>query len=161
MAKTNKDYDLVLSRLYLYYNMKLVTFSIDQDKNLIIQFAVFIQPYTQTKLTLYQIETVPMPILSTNNNAQSYTQLTVEKPYIAVNKETYISLCSQELNTCKRLGYEHFCAELFVVKSKHKYSCASAVYFNLEEEIKQNYEFEFFFNKSNITPSALDGGHIK
>ena len=88
LTETNKDYDLVLSRLYLYYDMKLVTFGIDQDKNLIIQFPMFAQPYTQTKLTLYQIETVPMPILDANNNAQSYTQLKVVKPYIAVNKET-------------------------------------------------------------------------
>ena len=146
LAKTNKDYDLLLSRLYLYYDMKLVTFGIDQDINLIIQFPVFVQPYTQTKLTLYKIETVPMPILDGNDNAQSYTQLKVEKPCIAVNRETYISLHHQELNTCKRIGYEHFCGELFVVKSKHKYSCASAVYFNLEEEIKQNCEFEFYFN---------------
>ena len=73
LAKTNKDYDLVLSRLYLYYDMKLVAFGIDQDKNLIIQFPVFVQPYMQTKLTLYQIETVPVPILDANNNAQSYT----------------------------------------------------------------------------------------
>ena len=80
LAKTNKDYDLVLSRLYLYYDMTLVTFGIDQDKNLIIQFPMFVQPYMQTKLTLYQIETVPMSILDTNNNAQSYTQLKVEKP---------------------------------------------------------------------------------
>ena len=93
LAKTNKDYDLVLSRLYLYYDMKLVMFGIDKQKNLIIQFPIFVQPYMQTKLTLYQIETVPMPILGANDKAQSYTQLMVEKPYIAVNKETYISLC--------------------------------------------------------------------
>ena len=159
LAKKNKDYDLMLSRLYLYYDMKLVTFGIDQDKNLIIQFPMFVQPYMQAKLTLYQIETVPMPILDTKNNAQSYTQLKVEKLYIAVNKETYIFLCPQELNTCKRIGYEHFCEELFVVKSKHRYSCASAVYFNLEEETKQNCEFEFYCNKINIMPSVLDGGH--
>ena len=91
--------------------------------------------------------------------AQSYIQLKAEKPYIAVNEETYISLHPQELNTCKRIGYEHFCEELFVVKSKHKYSCASAVYFNLEHKIKQNCEFEFYFNKTNTTPSVLDGGH--
>ena len=120
LAKTNKDYDFVLSRLYLYFNMKLVTFGIDQDKNLIIQFPMFVQPYMQTKLTLYQIETVSVPILDAYKKAQSYTQLKVENPYIAVNRETYISLHPQELNTCKRIGFEHFCEELFVVKSKHK-----------------------------------------
>ena len=158
-TKINKGYDLVLSRLYLYYNMKLVTFGIDKQKNLIIQFPIFVQPYTQTKLTLYQIETVPIPILDANDKAQSYTLLKVEKPYIAVNKKTYISLHPQELNTCKRIGYEHFYKELFVVKSKNKYSCVSAVYFNLEHIIKQNCEFRFYFNKTDITPSVLDGGH--
>ena len=44
---TNPDYNLVLDRLHLYYDMQLVTFSIDKDMNLIIQFLVFIQPYTQ------------------------------------------------------------------------------------------------------------------
>ena len=29
IAKSNKDYDLVLTRLYLYYDMKLVMFGID------------------------------------------------------------------------------------------------------------------------------------
>ena len=159
LAKTNKDYDLVLNRLYLYYDMKLVRFGIDKQKNLIIQFLVFAQPYTQTKLTLYQIQTVPVPILDANDKAQSYTQLKVEKPYIIVNEETCISLHPQELNTCKRIGYEHLCEELFVVKSKHKYSCVSAVYFNLEHEIKQNCEFKCYFNKTDITPSVLDGGH--
>ena len=46
-----------------------------------------------------------------------------------------------------------------VVKSKYKYSCVSAVYFNLEEEINQNCEFEFHLNKTNIMPSVLDEGY--
>ena len=95
--------------------MKLVMFGIDNQKNLIIQFPVFVQPYTQTRLTLYQVETEPVPILDTNNKAQSYTQLGIEKSYIALNEETYISLHPQELGTCKRIGYEYFCEELFVV----------------------------------------------
>ena len=88
LAKTNKDYDLVLNRLYLCYDMKLVMFGIDKQKNLIIQLPVFVKPYTQSKLTLYQIETVPIPILNENDKAQSCTQLKVEKLYIAVNEET-------------------------------------------------------------------------
>ena len=138
--------------------MKLVTFGIDSQKNLIIQFPVFVQPYTQTKLTLYQIETVPVPILDASNKIQSYTQLKIEKPYIALNDETYISIHSQELNTCKRIGYEYFCGELFVVKSMHKYSCASTMHFNSNDDIKENCDFYYYHNKSDVTPSVLDGG---
>ena len=53
----NKNYGLVLKGIYKYYDMKLVMFGIDPDRNLIIQFPVFVQPYTQKLLTLYQIET--------------------------------------------------------------------------------------------------------
>ena len=130
ITKSNQNYEIVLNRLYLYYDMKLVTFGIDYQKNLIIQFPVFVQPYMQTKLTLYQVETVPVLILDAGNKVQSYTQLKIEKPYIALNNEMYTTICPQELNNCKKIGYEYFCEELFVVKSKHQYSCATAVYFN-------------------------------
>ena len=53
--------------------MQLITFGIDKDMNLVIQFPLFIQPYTQKPLILYQLETVPVPILDTNTEAQSYT----------------------------------------------------------------------------------------
>ena len=89
---TNPDYTLVLDRLHLYYDMQLVTFGIDRDMNLVIQFPVFIQPYTQKPLILYQLETVPVPILDQNTKVQSYTHLRIKKPYIALNSETYISL---------------------------------------------------------------------
>ena len=79
--------------------MKLVMFSIDSQKNLIIHFPVFVQPYTQTKLTSYQIETIPVPVLDASNKIQFYTQLKMEKPYIALNDENYIFIHSPELNT--------------------------------------------------------------
>ena len=102
LLKTNKDYDLVLMCLYLYYDMKLVSFGIDKERNLIIQFPVFVQFYTQRRLVMYQIQTVPIPILDKNEQAQSYTQLKINKPYIQLNPETYITLHTQELDTCKR-----------------------------------------------------------
>ena len=80
--KTDPDYVLMIDRLHLYYDMQLVTFGISKDKNLIVQFPVFIQPYTQQPLILYQIETVPVPIIDQNTQAQSYMHLQVSKPYI-------------------------------------------------------------------------------
>ena len=159
IGKSNKDYDLVLTRLYLYYDMKLVTFGIDNRRNLIVQFPVFIQPYTQKRLIMYQIKTVLVPILDKNEQAQSYTELKVEKPYIMLNEEMYITLHSQELKMCKRIGYEYYCKELFVIKSKTRYSCTSAIYFNLKSDvIKPNCEFQYYYNKTDIKPNVLNGG---
>ena len=45
LQQTNPDYALVLDRLHLYYDMHLVTFGIDREMNLVIQFPVFIKPY--------------------------------------------------------------------------------------------------------------------
>ena len=84
------DYDIVIKRLHLYYDMKLVTFGTDEDRNLIVQYPVFVQPYTQQPLILYQIETVPVPIIDQNEQAKSYTHLQIDRHYIALNSETYI-----------------------------------------------------------------------
>ena len=127
--------------------------------NLIIQFLVFIQPYTQKSLILYQLETVPIPILDKNTKAQSYTHFQIRKPYIALNLEICISLRQQELRSCKRIGYEFYCEELFIVKHKSSYSCESAIYFNLTTDIiKNNCNFDFYFNKTDITLTVLDEG---
>ena len=48
VQKQNKNYDLLIKRLFLYYDMKLVTFGIGDKRNLIVQL-----PYNQ-HLTLYQ-----------------------------------------------------------------------------------------------------------
>ena len=85
--------------------------------------------------------------------------LQIRKPYIALNSETYISLRQQELRSCKRIGYEFYCEELFIVKHKSSYSCESAIYFNLTTDIiKNNCNFDFYYNKTDITPTMLDGG---
>ena len=120
---------------------------------------MFIQPYTQKPLILYQLETVPVPILDQNTKAQSYMHLQIRKPYIALNSETYTSLRQQELRSCKRIGYELYCEGLFVAKHKSSYSCDSAIYFNLiTDVIKNKCNFNFYFNKTDVTPIVLDGG---
>ena len=47
VQKENKDYDILIKRLYLYYDMTLVSFGIDDKRNLIVQFPVFVHPHNQ------------------------------------------------------------------------------------------------------------------
>ena len=62
----------------------------------------------------------------------------------------------KELRSCKTIGYEFYCEELFIVKHKSSYS---AIYFNLTMDIiKNNCNFDFYFNNTDITPTVLDRG---
>ena len=46
------------------------------------------------------------------------------------------------------------------MKHKSKYSSESAIYFNLDSKtIKENCKFTFYYNKTDITPTVLDGGN--
>ena len=47
-----------------------------------------------------------------------------------------------------------------MVRHKMIHSCESAIYFDLSTEIiKQNCNFLFYYNKTDITPAVLDGGN--
>ena len=47
-----------------------------------------------------------------------------------------------------------------MVEHKSKYSCKSAIYFSLNSQtIKENCKFKFYYNKTDITPTVLDGGN--
>ena len=47
-----------------------------------------------------------------------------------------------------------------MVRHKTIHSCKSAIYFDLNTEIiKQNCDFLFYYNKTDITPAVLDGGN--
>ena len=82
----------MIKRLHLYYDMKLFTFEIEQKKTLNYTISNFLQPYTQQPLILYQLETVPVPIVDKNAKPQSCTELKIKKPYTALNTETYINI---------------------------------------------------------------------
>ena len=47
----------------------------------------------------------------------------------------------------------------FHCKHNSSHSCESAIYFNLTTDIiKNNCDFDFYFNNTDVTPTVLDGG---
>ena len=55
---------------------------------LIVAFQVFVQDHTRESMTLYELETVKVPITDTNLAANSYTEIKTSKPYIAFTMTT-------------------------------------------------------------------------
>ena len=101
-----------------------------------------------------------MPIVDKNTKADSYTQLQIKKPYLALNTEMFINTRQQELATCKRIGYEFYCEEPFVVRCKSIHTCKHAIYFDLDKDtIRRNCDFMFYYNKTDIASAVLDGGN--
>ena len=72
----------------------------------------------------------------------------------------YINVGQQELATCKRIGYDFFSEEPFVVRHKSVHSCKSTIFFDLDKDIiKCNCNFIFYYNKTDVTLTVLDGGN--
>ena len=159
VQKEHPDYVLAIRKLSDYYDMKLVTFAVDRDGDLVIVFPAFFQLFNRLPMSLYKLETVKVPIFDRNSKADSYSEIQTSKPYIAFNKDYYIQLRIQELRQCKLMHQTYFCEELFLVKHKSKYSCESAAYFKLSAEvIKANCQFKYYYNIP-VSPSVLNGGH--
>ena len=150
MVKRNyPDYVLAAKHISHYRDMKMVTFSVDQQAHsLILTFPAFIKNYKQPPLSFYEVETVPVPIIDKNVKADSYSQVRIEKSYIAAGTDYYIQLRISELLMCKR----------FVIKHKSRHSCVSAIFYNLgPATITKNCRFDYYYNIT-IPPVILDGG---
>ena len=76
MVKKNyPDYELAANHIFHYRDMELVTFSVDRvTHSLIVTFPVLIKDFKQPPLSLFEIETVLVPILDKNVQADSYSQ---------------------------------------------------------------------------------------
>ena len=161
VKKTHPNFELAIKHLTEYYDMKLATFGVDTDGNMIVAFPVFVQDHTSHPQTLYEIETVKVPIHDLNKDANSYSEVRYSKPYIAINKDYYIQLRIQELRMCKQIRHTYYCEELFLVKHKSKHSCESAIFYKLSKEVVYSVcTFDYYYN-TTVTPSVLDGGtHI-
>ena len=141
--------------------MKLASFSVDTNSNMIVAFPVFVKDHTSKPRTLYEIKTVKVPIPNHNKAVDSYSEVKYSKPYLAINDDYYIQLCIQELRMCKQIRHTYYCEELFLVKHKSKHSCESAIFYNLTSSVVYSVcEFDNYYNMM-VTPSVLDGGlHI-
>ena len=160
MVKSNyPDYVLVAAHISHYRDIKMVTFAVDQQTHsLIVTFSAFIKNYKQPPLSLYEVETVSVPIIDKNVKAYSYSQVRIEKGYIAVGMDYYIQLRISELLMCKCIRHIYYCEELFVIKHKSRHSCVSAIFYNLgPATIIKNCKFDYYYN-TTVPPVILDEG---
>ena len=122
-------------------------------------FPAFIKNYKQPPLSLYEVETVPVPIVDKKIKANRYSQVRIEKSYIAAGTDYYIQLRISELLMCKSIRHIYYCQELFVIKHKSRHSCVSVIFYNLgPTTITKNCKFDYYYYNTTVPPVILDGG---
>ena len=147
VKESHPNFVLAIKHLTEYYDMKLATFGVDTDGNMIVAFPVFVQDHASQSQTLYEIETVKIPIPYLNVDANSYSEVRYSKPYIAISKDYYIQLRIQELRICKQIRHIYYCEELFLVKHKSKHSCESAIFYKLSHDVVYYVcTFDYYYN---------------
>ena len=160
MVKRNyPDYVLAATHISHYRDMKMVTFAVDQQTHsLIVTFPAFIKNYKQPPLSLYEVETVPVPIIDKDVKANIYSQVRIEKSYIAAGTDYYIQLRISELLMCKSIRHTYYCEEIFVIKHKSRHRFVSTIFYNLgPKTITWNCKFDYYYN-TTVPPVILDGG---
>ena len=158
LHRDHLSYRLAFQHESAYYDMPLATFSLDNNFNIVVTFPIFIVPFNHAPLSLFEIKTVPVPIADLDPQAQSYSEVRVQKPYFAASESSYIQLRDLELFQCKVVQNEYYCEETFMVKHPHHHTCESALYYNRSVDlISSKCPFSFYHNHT-VTPSVLDGG---
>ena len=64
---------------------------------MVVSFPVFVKDHASEPKSLYEIETVKVPIPNRNQEADSYSEVKYSIPYLAINEDDYIQLRIQEL----------------------------------------------------------------
>ena len=64
-----------METFYTNNKLKFSTFGVDTDGNMIIAFSVFVKDHTSEPKTLYEIETVKVPIPDHIKAADSYSEI--------------------------------------------------------------------------------------
>lgn len=157
---TFPDYEIAIYNLGDFYDMKLVTFAVDNEKQqLIVSFPVFIRQKHLQSMQLFEIEAVHVPAVDDNDKADSYTKIIINKPFMATNNEEYITLHTRELLMCRRIRYQYFCEELFMIKDRTHPECAPRIYHGAQrKEVHSICQYDFYQDLAP-PPTVLDGGH--
>ena len=87
------SFALAFNHTYQYYAEPMVTFSNTHDQ-LLVNIPVLLHLTDQKDLTLYLIDTIPMPFDTETLDGKNdeFTFINNSYPYMAINKENYIPL---------------------------------------------------------------------
>ena len=161
LEDTAPEYEPVFTSVYQYYGNSLASFTNTID-DLLLQLPILIKLKVQVPMSLFSIETVPVPLDAETyiGDKREYTQIIPETEYIALTDNNYVPLTQAQISLCTKIGYTYYCEYAHLLKKRTEHTCMSAIYHDQESEIKAN-QCKTIVTFDNILESKiLDAGNI-
>ena len=135
----HQKYEPVFTSVYQYYGNSLASFTNTID-DLLLQLPILIKLKVQIAMSLFSIETVPVPLDAETylGEKREYTQIILETEYIALTYNNYVPLTQVQISLCARIGYTYYCEYAHILKKCTEHTCMSAIYYDQGSEIKAN-----------------------
>ena len=155
------EYEPVFTSVYQYYGNSLASFTNIID-DLLLQLPILIKLKVQIPMSLFSIETVPIPLDAETylGEKREYTQIIPETEYIALTGNNYVPLTQAQISLCAKIGYTYYCEYAHLLKKCTEYTCMSAIYYDQESEIKANQCKTIVTFDNTPESKILDAGNI-
>ena len=127
----------VFTNVYQYYSNSLVSFTNIID-DLLLQLPILIKLKVQVPMSLFSIETAPVPLDAETylGEKREYTQVILVTKLIALTENNYIPLTQAQMSLCAKIGYMYYCEYAHLLKKHTEHTCMSAIYYDQGSDIK-------------------------
>ena len=129
MEETAPEYEPVFTSVYQYYGKSLASFTNTID-DLILQVPILIKLKVQVPMSLFSIETVPVPLDAETGDKREYTQKIPKTEYIALTDNNYVPLTQAQISLCAKIGYTYYCEYAHLLKKHTEHTCMSTIYYD-------------------------------
>ena len=161
LEDTAPEYEPVFTSVYQYYGNSLASFTNTID-DLLLQLQILIKLKVQIPMSLFSIETVPVPLDAETYLGEKgeYTQIIPETEYIALTDNNYVPLTQAQISLCAKIGYTYYCEYAHLLKKYTEHTCMSAIYHDQESKIKANQCKTIVTFDNTLESKILDASNI-
>ena len=130
LEDTAPEYEPVFTNVYQYYDNSLTSFTNTID-DLLLQLPILIKLKVQVPMSLFSIETVPVPLDAETyiGDKREYTQIIPETEYIALT-DNYVPLTQAQISLFAKIRYKYYCEYAHLLKKHTEHTCMSAIYYD-------------------------------
>ena len=161
LEETAPEYEPVFTSVYQYYGNSLASFTNTID-DLLLQLPILIKLKVQVPMSLFSIETVPVPLGAETyiGDKREYTQIIPETEYIALTDNNYVPLTKTQISLCAKIGYMYYCQYAHLLKKCTEHTCMSIIYYDQESKIEANQRKTIVTVDNTPESKILDAGNI-